>query len=108
MLAANNPPAINVTDFKSNSENEVDGLSKGLYSDQKGKKLKLQLKLDRAASKVDNHDQGENGMNLLSPIVKSRRSARNIRTKNFQKTSGSNMMYSGQHIIDQDSSYRSA
>jgi len=28
MLAANNPPAINVTDFKSNSEKEVDGVSK--------------------------------------------------------------------------------
>ena len=108
MLAANNPPAINVSDLKSNSENEVDGLSKGLYSDRKGEKLKLQLKLDRASSKVNNHDQGENDMNLLSPIVISRRSARNIRTKNLQKTSGSNMMYSGKHIIDQESSYRSA
>jgi hypothetical protein len=29
MLAANNPPAINVTEFKSNSEQEGDGLSKG-------------------------------------------------------------------------------
>ena len=55
MLAANNPPAINVTEFKSNSEQEGDGISKGQYSDREGKKLKLQLKLDRAASKVEHH-----------------------------------------------------
>jgi hypothetical protein len=53
MLAANNPPAINVTDFKSNSEKEVDGVSKGQISSRQAKKLNLKLKLDRAASKVD-------------------------------------------------------
>jgi hypothetical protein len=84
MLAANNPPAINVTEFKSNSEQEGDGLSK--YSERDGKKFKLKLKLDRATSKVDHHRQGDNDSNLLSPVVKSRRSARNLRTKNFQKT----------------------
>ena len=51
MLAANNPPAINVTELKSNSEQDPDGLSKGFLSARHDKKKILQLKLDRSSSK---------------------------------------------------------
>jgi hypothetical protein len=49
MLAANNPPAINVTDLKSNSEKDPDGLSKGFLSGRNSKNKGLKLKLDRSS-----------------------------------------------------------
>jgi hypothetical protein len=109
MLAANNPPAINVTQLKSSSEQDVDGSSRVSYSHRGDKHRILPLKLDRAASKIEKHNK-EGDMSLLSPIVKTKRSASNHhRTKTFHKRPGANDLLSSEPKIREDpGSYRSS